>query len=120
MSIDRFFERTYDRTNYNCLHFVAEVWSAETGEDVKERLSLLLAAFSGPDKRHALTRGHVRAFRRLAAPLSPSLALMERPGYEPHAGVYLRGRVLHITPSGVEFFPPSLAMRGFTSIRFYA
>lgn len=119
MSIDAFLDRAYDRTSYTCLHFAAEVWQHETGEDVQDRLAAVLASLDGQEERAPFVSGHVRAFRRLATPRSPCFALMQRPGSEPHVGVYLRGRILHITPKGVEFFPPSLASRGFTSVRYY-
>lgn len=119
MSVDQYLSRRYDRKNYHCLHFVAEVWQAETGEDVNERLEVLLGAVAGGGKRHSLQRQHVRAFTRLRGPVSPCFALMERPGFEPHVGLYIRGRILHITERGVEFFPPSLAARNFTSVKYY-
>lgn len=115
MSVDRYLDRKYNRTSYNCLHFVAEVWEAETGEDAGDRLGALLAAASGA----GLTRKHVRAFTRLDRPESPCFALMERPAGPPHVGIYIRGRILHITERGVEFFPPSIASRGFSSVKYY-
>jgi hypothetical protein len=114
-SVDPFLDRRYAPLTYDCLHFTREVWLAATGEDIGERLGSLLGRGTG----RKLCGGHRRAFQRLTAPEDPCIALMRRPRSSPHIGVYLRGRVLHIWERGVEFMPPAVAGRGFSSVSFY-
>jgi hypothetical protein len=116
MSVDRFLDRRYDPRRYNCLHFAAEVWAELTGEDAKERLDALIRAAIGEER---LQGAAAKRFKRLAAPESPSLVLMKRRGSEPHVGVFIRGRILHITTRGVEFFPPAIAAFGYQTVSYY-
>ena len=44
---------------------------------------------------------------------------MHRPGAAAHVGLFLRGRVLHIKQSGVEYQPLDVAIMGFKTHRFY-
>lgn len=115
MSIDAFFNRKYDRNNYNCAHFVCEVWESITGEDLTHKLAGFLRS---PDDRRAVL-SDLRVFKRLDRPESPCLALMQRRGSAPHVGLFVRGRVLHIHEMGVEFQPIDVASRGFEKIGFY-
>lgn len=115
LSVDPFLDRRYKSRSYDCLHFTREVWLAATGEDIGDRLETLLGR--GRDRK--VLRGHRRAFQRLSRPEDPSLALMRRPRSSPHIGVYIRGRILHISERGVEFMPPEVAARGFASVGYY-
>lgn len=115
MSIDVFFNKRYDRRSYNCAHFVCEVWKHITGEDLSAKLTGFLKA---PEDRRAVL-SDLRSFKRLQAPESPCVALMQRRGSAPHVGIFLRGRVLHIHEMGVEFQPIDVASRGFERIGFY-
>lgn len=114
MSIDVWLDKSYDDSNYNCLHFVRDVWLAETGFDLAGALEDLYGASYPP----RVTRVAARVFRELPGPVSPCLVVMQRPKASPHWGVFLRGRVLHIQRSGPEFFPVKIATRGFTRVRF--
>ena len=116
MSIDCFLDRSYDPQKYNCLHFSREVWLALTDADIGAALAGLLGRVS----ERGISKHTVNAFARLASPVSPCIVLMQRPRTSPHMGVYLRGKVLHITQRGVEFLPVDLAMRGFKTVRYYA
>jgi hypothetical protein len=115
MSIDAFFHKKYERNSYNCAHFVCEVWQSLTGESITQKLAGLLEA---PKDRRA-SFDLRRQFKRLERPESPCLALMQRRGSAPHVGLFLRGRVLHIHETGVEFQPIDVASRGFEKIGFY-
>lgn len=115
MSIDKFFNRTYERNHYNCAHFVCEVWKDLTGQDISGSMSGFLVPMK---ERHALPTLR-RYFERLEGPRSPCIVLMQRPRYAPHVGIYLRGRVLHIQEHGVEFQPIDVATIGFTQIGYY-
>lgn len=116
-SIDRFLAARYRYGKYECLDFARDVWLWATGEDLSDRLGELISAGSG--RRIARSRNEVRAFCKLSAPVDPCLVLMRRPRSQPHAGVYLRGRVLHLTERGAEFHAPALASRGFTEVSYY-
>lgn len=111
-SIDRFLFARRSAT-YDCLDLVAEVWEAHTGEDIRERLGDLL----GADGRQI---GKARtSFTRLARPEDPCIAVMHSDRGDPHVGVYLRGRILHLLGRSPEFMEPDVAARGFTRVRYF-
>lgn len=114
LSVDKYFSRRYDRKTYNCLHFARDVWFDLTNVDITDRLQGVLF----PDRR-VPTRSLLRSFVLLDAPTEPCLVMMHRPRVAPHIGVFVRGKVLHITELGVEFLPRAVASRGFQSVRFY-
>lgn len=101
MNLDQFFSRKYHQTEYNCLHFVAEVWKYITGQDFGEK-------FRGRDR-----------FKRVPHPISPCIVIMQQKVGVTHAGVYLNQKVIHIHPAGVEFLPLEIATRGCKKLRFY-
>lgn len=114
MSIDRYLDRTFHKASYNCLHFTRDVWLDITGIDITERLAGLWHLPTKKVRRH-----NARAFTALPGPTEPCLVLMQSPREAPHIGVYIRGRVLHITTHGVEHMPPDVASRGFKTIRYF-
>lgn len=113
--IDRFLPRVYDPANYNCAHFVCEVWEAETGQPIGEAL----AGFLAPRSARVADMRQRSKFTRLERPKSPCLVLMDRPKLAPHVGMYLRGKVLHIQEKGVQYMPLPIATYGYKSVRFY-
>lgn len=114
-SVDSYLDRKLDANTYNCLHLSRDIWLELTGEDIAIRLSGLMGLLG--EKR--LRSATVRAFRRLATPVSPCIAIMQLPRQQPHMGVYLRGKILHFQNHGVEFMPPEIAMRGFKTVKYY-
>lgn len=115
MSLDSFFERQYNRDTYNCAHFAVEVWRSLTGQDIEQELT----GFLRPVRDRRTDPGLRRTFQKLACPESPCLVLMQRTKSTPHAGVFLRGRIIHIHERGVECLPPEVATRGFDRIGYY-
>lgn len=115
MSVDSFLSRIYDRDTYNCAHLAAEVWAFETGDDIAPILTGVLAPAVERRAEWSLRRD----LAALSRPTSPCIVLMRRPRTAPHVGVYLRGRVLHITERGVQFAPLEIATLGFKVIGFY-
>jgi len=115
VSVDRYLDRRYHRRDYHCLTFSSEVWLAETGQDIVQQLAGLM----GQASTRKISRDHVNAFARHDTPQDPCLVLFQRPRTAPHVGVYLRGRVLHITDQGVEYQPIDVASRSFETVRFY-
>lgn len=85
---------------YDCLSLADEVWSALTGESLREKI------------RH-------RSFVRLAAPADPCIVFMRGHRREPHVGVYLRGRVLHLRECAPEFTQLRVASFGFPTVEFF-
>lgn len=114
MSIDCFHGRVYSDRRYTCYHFAREVWLHLTGVDLAQRV----AGLFGSVPLAKLQRAHVRAFAPLPGPVSPCLVVMQRHRAVPHVGVYVDGRVLHLTRQGVEFQPIHVAGCGFTRIRY--
>lgn len=115
-SVDQFLDRVYDDASYNCLHFTDEVWLAATGRSIRERLAGLM---SGPLASRRIRKGADSDFQRLQEPSSPCLVLLLNPKARPHTGVYIRGRLLHLTRAGVEYQPLKLASLFFKRQRFY-
>ena len=114
--IDQFFSRSYDPNKYNCAHFVAEVFEHETGRDI----SKMLGGFLQPPRGRFVRTTIKDDFQRLQKPEDNAIVLMSRPRTSPHVGLFLRGKVLHLTEhSGVQFMPLHIAALGFSKVRFY-
>lgn len=116
-SVDHYFFKQYDKVNYNCVHLLKEAWLEETGQDIGPALEGWILP---PSERHIRWKDR-RDWKRLDEPRTPCMVLMSRVGLaEPHVGIYLRGRVLHIHRIATEYVPIEVAARGFSKIRFYA
>ena len=115
MSIDPFFNRVYDKSKYNCAHFVAEVWQHLTGDDIHD----FLKGFLLPPRERYVKSGVRHNFEKLGKPTSPCIVLMRKPCLAPHVGLFYQGRVFHINEMGVQFQPLNVATRGFTKLSFY-
>ncbi len=116
MSIDRYLGARHKGGQYDCLKFAADVWQDETGEDLMARLGGALEEGSGLEQ--AFTRA-ARGFKRTEVPVDPCIVLMRRPKTEPHVGVYIRGRVLHLTRIGARYVDLGVACLGYKSVGFY-
>lgn len=88
---------------------------ALTGQDVTERLTGLVGDFAG----RRVNPSGVKGFTRLQSPRSPCFVVMQRTKFVPHIGIFLNGRVLHLTERGVQFMPIEIARSYFTGIRYY-
>lgn len=115
MSIDKFFDKRYNPDSYNCVDFCAEVWKHLTGED----RTALIASLQGPIEGRTLDRSILAGIVRLAKPVSPCIAIMQRPKAAPHVGIYFKDRILHITERRVEFQPPEIAAMAFQTVGYY-
>lgn len=114
-SLDPFLKRRH-RPDYKCLHWVRDVWLEMTGEDIGPRFEALLSAHSGATP---MKPSDLKAFERLPAPVSPCLVLMRRPRTEPHIGIYLDGRIAHMTERGAYFQVPAVATLPYRDVTFY-
>jgi|GEM_PF-999355 len=117
MSIDSLFSKRYDSTSYNCADFAAEAWKMITNQDIAEDLRGFMTTeppFNWLRQRNA--------FERLSRPESPCLVLFRnRIGTpQPHVGIWMDRRVLHLCRRGVEFMPIECISHGFQAIRFYS
>src|SRR5258708_385782 len=111
-SVDPFLDREQSKT-YNCLNFVREVHLAMTGQDITAKLTGLVGEFS---QRKATVTG-VKGFTRLSEPHSPCFVVMQRSRFVPHIGIYLDGRILHLTNKGVQFQPLIVARQYFLNVK---
>jgi hypothetical protein len=103
--------------DYNCAHYTAELWEALTGSDIRTTLcGLMLPAGERIVDRPTLAG----AFVSVPAPQEPCLVLFRRARAAPHVGVFLRGRVSHLTQSGPIRQVLDVARIGYSSVRFYA
>lgn len=115
MSIDQFFNRRYNKTSYNCAHFAVEVWAHITGVDIAHIMRGFL--LPGPSR---FARMDLRnSFEKLASPVEPCIVLLQRKGNTPHVGVYIDGRVFHITERGAELQPLDFVAMPFNKVGFY-
>lgn len=97
------------------MEFARDVWAELTGEDLKMRFGAIMSReFNLRDTLKAFKK-----FKQLDEPVNPCLVYATQHGKDPHMGVYFNSSVLHLRPTGPEFLPVELAMRGFTNIRFY-
>jgi len=116
VSIDLFLGRIYNKKTYNCAHFVADVFLHEAGRDITETL----AGFLLPPGKRTVDPSIKKLFTKLSKPADNAIVLMSRPRTSPHVGLFLRGKVLHLTEhSGVQFMPLHIATLGFRKVRFY-
>lgn len=116
MSLDAFFNRVYNKESYNCAHFVCDVWESITGNSIDHKLECFLVPSASRHAGFSLRK----EFRKLKHPESPCIVLMQRKGNAPHVGLFVRGKVIHIHETGVEFQPVDVASRGFSKIGYYA
>jgi len=115
MSIDIYLDRVYNRSTYNCGHFVADVWQDLTGQAIHEAV----AGIAQPVGKGRAVLTQLRTFKRIREPVSPCIVMLNPPRGLPHIGIYLRGRILHITETGVGFDHIEVASVGFKQVRFY-
>lgn len=104
------------RPLYNCAHFVADAWERETGHDIRP----ILVGFLAPARERRALPHVAHDMRRIPAPASPCIVLFRRVKATPHVGLFVRGRVLHLTEQGPIRQLLSVASIGYSSVRFYA
>lgn len=112
--IDEFFNRTYDKSNYHCGHFVCEAWQKLTGQVLSDTLKGFLCRRL---ERKAIL-SDLKRFRILKKPESPCIALFQSTRSQTHVGIWLNGKILHIGPAGVQYQPIDVVSISFSKIRF--
>lgn len=101
---------------YNCAHYAAELWERETGIDIRP----MLGGFLAPLSERVVSAPARHAMRRISAPIDPCLVLFRRGKATPHLGVFLRGRVQHLSHLAPIRQPLDIARLGFRTVSFYA
>lgn len=103
---------------YNCVHFVVDAWRAAT--QGKEDITGLLPQV---DNIVRLDEKFHRKFSRVETPQNfeggPLLVVMHRVNVEIHVGMWLRGRVWHLSEHGAEATAVHIASEGFQRVSFY-
>lgn len=116
MSVDKYFGLRYDSKNYHCAHFACDVWRDLTGVDLS---SHLLGRLSDVPSASVNTK-FFRRLKQSSTPVDPSIAIFQYCRGVPHVGVYLRGRLLHISKTqGVRFDRLSDVAAQAKKVRFY-
>jgi len=114
-SIDSLHGKVYDKNKYNCAHFTVDAWKYLFDEDIQEAFRGLLAPLKDNKATLALRKG----FKRLQSPINPCIVLFSRSHSTPHVGLYIDGKILHLTEQGVQYVPLCVAGMGFKTRRFY-
>lgn len=116
-TIDAYLSKKFHMTNYNCWHFVSDVWEQLTGVKLNDftpkhitKAELELAA-QGATAQH-----FVEVERSQVIPL---IVLMQQPQTAPHVGVLIKGKVLHLKPCGAAYEALDVARIGFSKVSFY-
>ncbi|TCB50952.1 hypothetical protein E0H80_06170 [Acinetobacter sp. ANC 4779] len=105
MVINDLFDREYTQ-DYTCNEFACEAWERITGENLTERLNDYL--------------NDAGSFEGLDVPISPCIAFFSRnPKSSTHVGLFYEGKILHLSPRGVQHIPLDYIMLGFKTVSFY-
>ena len=102
--------------DYNCAHFVSDAWLQETGQVIDH----LMRGFLAPAAERVVTPNLANSMVRLERPRSPCIVLFRRRVGSPHVGMFVRGRVFHLTDSGPIRQALDIAQVGYYKTRFYA
>ena len=114
--IDQFLHKRYNKDTYNCAHFVSDIIEAGTGINARDTLN----GFLLPAKERTAQISIKDKLRRIDKPVDYCIVLMTRRSHTPHVGVYIGGKVAHITEDlGAHMVPLFMASIGFDRARFY-
>lgn len=98
----------YDAINYNCLHFVIDIFKFYTNIDLTSKLIL----------NNKFNPSHLKNFIKLTSP-APYCIVLFRNRNEAHVGLYVDDKVIHLSENGVVYQPLTIAKLGFTKIEYY-
>lgn len=113
--VDRFLQKEFSYRDYNCFHFVRDVWLELTGNDLGDQTP----QSPGVDTYNQKALLVANTLLALAMPEDPSIVLLQRDRLEPHVGVFYKGRVLHLNRKGAYYMPLSQVTPGYTTVGFY-
>ena len=115
MSLDVFIKKKYDADNYNCAHFVSEVWEYLYQQNINKNLQGFLLPIT--DKYVLMDLR--KAFKKLKKPQEPCIVLMCRFNGSSHVGIYRKRKVFHLREDGVALENLRVASIGFKRVNFY-
>ena len=115
-SIDPLLDRQYNADSYHCVHFVIDAGKYLFGYDFSVNFLGLGEPLSinGAPSRHTVSHS-VRATK----PSDGTVVLITKLDNGLHVGLYLDGRVLHLTEQGVRFETVRALGRMYKRIRYY-
>lgn len=96
---DDYMPRRFDMRTSNCWHLVRDVWRDMTGVDLGDLTPAQTDSCALDDAVWEAAEGP--RFVRIEQPRQPCIVLMRRRSEMPHVGVFMRWRLLHMTPKGV-------------------
>lgn len=103
--INDLFDREYTQ-GYTCNEFACEAWQQITNENLTERLNNHLNGIGD--------------FEHLSKPISPCIAFFSRNSKSStHVGLFFQGKILHLSPRGVQYVPLEYVMLVFKTVSFY-
>lgn len=108
-------ERRYDAKEYNCAHFVCDVWKDLKGESIAEVMRGFLC---GRTSRAAIL-SDLKKVSLLEKPTDLCLVFFQGIRGKNHVGVWFKKKVLHIEPGGVKYQPLEVVSIGFKKVRFF-
>lgn len=118
--VDNYLKKKFDILNYNCWHFVRDVWFELTGEMLYDYTP------ARPTKHdmHMAAEDAIYKFLQVNSIAAwpkhqPLIVLMKRRVDTPHVGVFYKGKVLHLTPEGARYLPLDVSTVGYEKITFY-
>lgn len=116
MSLDVMYGKIYNENTYNCAHFTCDLWELITGYNLSNNLGSLLL----PPLKRSVRGLKSKVFDKLNQPVSPCLVLFSNSINSTHIGVFINGRVMHISKQGVRYETLYDAKIGFSKVRFYS
>lgn len=115
MIIDEYIMRDYNDPSYNCWDFTRDVWMDLTNFDIGDRTPIPPSSISIVKRINR----QKHEFEKLLEPLSPSIVLMKITGKLPHIGVYIKGKILHLTDSVAKYESISSLQINVIEMNFY-
>lgn len=89
--------RVFSLTQYNCWHFLRDVWLDVTGRDLGDRVPASVNGY-----RQRFEHGAAFEHERIDDPVSPCIAYFPKARKAtPHIGMYWRGKIIHLDRAGV-------------------
>lgn len=114
-STDKYLSKSFDEKKYNCYDLVREVWVELTGVDLGAQTPETKSVTTYTDKALFVANQLIE----LPKPENPCIVLMLRSRTIPHIGVYINGKVLHLSRTGTNFVGLSSATASFPTVKFY-
>lgn len=121
IDVRKWFGKEFSWRHYNCWDFLRDVWLDATGQDLGSRKPPEVSK-DGFRRAFVEQQGDVenKLLQRIMEPVTPCVALLERPGVMSHVGIFMKGKLFHLHPDkGVVLEPMEVASLGFQQVKFY-